>query len=87
MSEYYDIFIKVNAKISAKQFADLIWTFFSDYLEIHWNSIEYDDNWIYLDASYDSDDEKEVFEFLEKSLICKLNYQAMQEEFDGEVVE
>lgn len=82
MSEYYDISIMIDATISAKQFAELIWTFFGDYLEIHWNSMEYYDDWIYLDASYDSDDEKEVFEFLEKSPICKLNYQAMREEFD-----
>lgn len=83
MSETYSIFIKIRADISAKQFADLIQKFFNDYIDICYNTIDYNDDWVYLEGEYDSGDEKEIFDFLEKSEICELDKDMMMDLVDG----
>lgn len=81
MSEYYDLCIMVNSRMPARQFAQLIYGFFDDFF-ITWHITEWTDDWIYLDVTYEPDDEKEIMEFLTKSMVCKLDEQTMREEFD-----
>lgn len=75
--EAFDVAIKIDAKVSAVQFIEIMLELDNYICWFNMNNIEWDENFIYIEGQYYESDEKDLFLYLEQSEFASLDVDTM----------